>query len=285
MVPTPARGQVRAGEDEEGSPRLTACNDIARPLASFGFATGSPAASAARSTSSARTTPARSASARSRSRYDYPAVTRPHRGRPAEHLALRRPAPGPAGHRRHRPPPSPGWTQLVRADNLAHALGHARAVGQGRLRQPDALVQGPGGRGGAGRRPRARLQRAGLPVHRQPGQRGRRRRGPGRGCARCVLVPPTWSSRRSSRPRSTAARSSPSRAPTTTSTGSASELAGEHEDWALRQRQRAALLRRGLQDARLRDRRAARLAAARAGRDPDRLGLAADQGRQGLRAS
>ena len=50
----------------------------------------------------------------------------------------------------------------------------------------------------------------------------------------------------------------------------------------VRQRQRPALLRRGLQDARLRGRRAARLAAARAGRDPGRVRLAAHQGRQGL---
>ncbi len=50
----------------------------------------------------------------------------------------------------------------------------------------------------------------------------------------------------------------------------------------VRQRQRPALLRRGLQDAGLRDRRAARLAAARPDRDPGRLRLAADQGAQGV---
>ena len=50
----------------------------------------------------------------------------------------------------------------------------------------------------------------------------------------------------------------------------------------VRQRQRPALLRRGLQDARLRGRRAARLAAARAGRRADRVRLAADQGGQGV---
>ena len=51
----------------------------------------------------------------------------------------------------------------------------------------------------------------------------------------------------------------------------------------VRQRQRPALLRRGQQDARLRGRRAARLAHPAAGRHPDGVGLAAHQGRQGVR--
>ena len=50
----------------------------------------------------------------------------------------------------------------------------------------------------------------------------------------------------------------------------------------VRQRQRPSLLRRGLQDAGLRDRRAARLAHPRPGRHPGRQRLAADQDRQGL---
>ena len=50
----------------------------------------------------------------------------------------------------------------------------------------------------------------------------------------------------------------------------------------VRQRQPAPLLRRGLEDARLRDRRAARLGAARPGRLPDRLGLAVHEDRPGL---
>ena len=50
----------------------------------------------------------------------------------------------------------------------------------------------------------------------------------------------------------------------------------------LRQRQPAPLLRRGLEDARLRDRRAARLGAARPGRLPDRLRLALHQARPRL---
>ena len=53
----------------------------------------------------------------------------------------------------------------------------------------------------------------------------------------------------------------------------------------LRQRQPPLVLRRGLEDARVRDRRAARLADARRRRDPDRLGRALPQGRPGLLAS
>ena len=62
----------------------------------------------------------------------------------------------------------------------------------------------------------------------------------------------------------------------------ASEIAGEEDGLGVRQRQRAALLRRGLQDPGLRDRRAARLAAARPDRHPGRVRLPADQGAQGV---
>ena len=74
---------------------------------------------------------------------------------PGLHPAGRRPPPG----RRPRP---------------------AAAVGQGRLRQPHPLLQGPGRRRRPVRRPRARPAGAGLPVHRQPGQRRGRRGRPGR---------------------------------------------------------------------------------------------------------
>ena len=124
-----------------------------------------------------------------------------------------------------------------------------------------------------------------LRLHRQPGQLGRRARRPRRACRRSC----------SSRTTSSPARSSTTavyggtlvggrRAPTTTSTGCAPSSPASRRP-GVRQRQRPPLLRRGLQDARLRGRRAARLAAARADRRADRVGLAADQGRQGVRAS
>ena len=63
-----------------------------------------------------------------------------------------------------------------------------------------------------------------------------------------------------------------------------SELVGDPADrrLGLRQRQPPALLRRGLEDRGLRDRGAARLAPAAAGRRSDRLGIAAHQGGQGV---
>ena len=62
----------------------------------------------------------------------------------------------------------------------------------------------------------------------------------------------------------------------------ASEIAARGGGLGVRQRQRPAVLRRGLQDAGLRDRRAARLAAAGPGRGPGGQRLPADQDRQGL---
>ena len=59
--------------------------------------------------------------------------------------------------------------------------------------------------------------------------------------------------------------------------------AGRDPAVGVRQRQPAALLRGGLEDDRLRDRRAARLGAARPRRLPDRLGLAVHQDRTRLR--
>ena len=65
----------------------------------------------------------------------------------------------------------------------------------------------------------------------------------------------------------------------------ASEIAGEEEGWAFVNVNVRPYYAEGSKTLGLRGRRAARLAAARPGRDPGRLRLAADQGRQGLRAS
>ena len=62
-----------------------------------------------------------------------------------------------------------------------------------------------------------------------------------------------------------------------------SELAGE-VDWGIRQRQPALVLRGGLEDARVRDRRAARLGGARRGRRADRLRRDVHEALAGLRA-
>ena len=62
----------------------------------------------------------------------------------------------------------------------------------------------------------------------------------------------------------------------------ASEIAGEEDGWAFVNVNVRPVLRRGLQDARLRGGRAARLAAAGQRGDPGGVRVAADQGRQGV---
>ena len=203
--------------------------------------------------------------------YDFADVTRAaDRGRPADIWRYRALLPVPADvatQPNTRARASPGWS---RADNLARELGVKTPVGQGRLRQPDALVQGPGRRRRAGRRPRARLHRC-SPAPRpatSPTPSPPRPRAPASGPS--SSSPQTSSSRRSSPRRCTAARWSPSRAPTTTCNRLASRDRRRAGGLGVRQRQRPAVLRRGLEDAGLRGRRAARLAAARAGRHPGR---------------
>ena len=154
-----------------------------------------------------------------------------------------------------------GCTPLVRADRLAERLGLRGGVGQERRRQPDALVQGPRGRGRGRPRPRAGVRDARLRLDRQPRERRRRPRGGGRDGR------PTSSSRRprgAEDPRDRRLRHA------------MVAVRGNYDDVnrlctelsarapvGVRQRQHAPVLRRGLQDARLRDRRAAR-----AGRRP-----------------
>ena len=174
-----------------------------------------------------------------------------------------------------------GCTPLVRAPRLAERARAARGVGQERRRQPDPLVQGPGGVGGAGQGAGARLRGGGLRLDRQPGQRRgrpRRRRG-----ARVVRVHP-GRPRGAEDPRHRRLRHQPGgRARQLRRRQPALHRAVGRARLGVRERQRAALLRRGLEDARLRDRRAARLRAARPGGRAGRLGLAVHQDRARLR--
>ena len=108
----------------------------------------------------------------------------------------------------------------------------------------------------------ARLRDARLRLDRQPRQR---RRGPRRGRRAALLRADPGRPRGAEDPRHRRLRRptwSPSRATTTTVNRLCTELAGERP-LGVRQRQHAPVLRRGLQDARVRDRRAARLGAAR----------------------
>ena len=261
----------RRGKDEEEASRMTPSAPRLRPRRLHRRARPSARAArlscrecGARATRSARATPAPSASARSRSPTTSAPVTRePIEAGPQQHLALR----GAAARARRRcadiPNLEPGCTQLVRADNLARELGHAARCGS----RTTAATRRTRSRTAWSPSPLAAARELGFTTLACPST-GNLANAVAAAAARAghplgrARSPPTSSSRRSSRPRCTAARWSPSRATTTTSTGSRSELAGEQRGLGVRQRQRPALLRRGLQDAGLRGRRAARLAAA-----------------------
>ncbi len=216
--------------------------------------------------------------------YDYERDRRPgqpgaHRRRPPDHLALPRPAAG-----RRRRPGRPG-RRVHPAGAGRPAGGRARtgrAVDQGRHGQPHRLVQGPGGLGGPHQGPPAGVQGGGLRLHRQPGQlRGGPRRPGGHGLGGADPPRPRGGQghhdrrlRRDGgvggghlRRREPAVRRADQRAP----------------ELGLRQRQRAHLLRRGVQDPGLRGGRAAGLGGSRPRGGAHRLGQPADQGGQGLR--
>ena len=182
------------------------------------------------------------------------------RGRPPLDLALPRPAAG--RRRRARSTSAPASRPLVRRRPPGRRARPGRAVDQGRHRQPDRLVQGPGRLGRADQGPPARVQGGRLRLDRQPGQLGGRPRGPRRdGLGRPHPARPRGGQghhdrrlrRDGGRRRGHLRRRQP-----------ALRRAGQRApQLGLRQRQRPHLLRRGLQDARLRGRRAARLAGAR----------------------
>ncbi len=112
--------------------------------------------------------------------YDFPAVTREEiEAGPAQHLALQGAA---AGARRHRAEPQhrARLHPAAQGPQPRPRARHRQPVGQGRLDQPDQLLQGPRRRLRAERRPRARRQGLRLPLDRQPRQRRRRRRRPRR---------------------------------------------------------------------------------------------------------
>ena len=200
------------------------------------------------------------------------------RGRPAVDLALRRPA---ARHGAGGRPARAGHDAARAGSPPRRGARDRRALAQARYREPDPLVQGSrrrrGGPEGAG----ARARHALLLVDRQPRRRrrgARSRRGP----RRCRLRP--------ERPRAGEARGRRGLRP--------ADLRGQRHlrpllatlggavvraAVGLRQRQSALVLRRGVEDARLRDRGAARLGDAGRRRDPDRVGRALPQGRPGLR--
>ena len=157
------------------------------------------------------------------------------------------------------------------------AAGTRRALDQERRGQPDPLVQGPRGHDRRGQGRRARLRHDRLRLHRQPRQRGGRpRRGGGRGVVRLHPVRSRGAEdprdRRLWHARSRRQRQLRRRQPPLHRALGRARL-------GVREHQLPPLLLPGLQDPRLRDRRAARIRDPRPDRCSDRLGLALHQDR------
>ena len=154
---------------------------------------------------------------------------------------------------------APGFTPLVPAPRLAEERRRPRALAEARHGEPDALVQGSRRRRrrpqGAGARPRD----ARVLVDRQPRRRrcrARGRRGPGGGGVR-PRRPRAGEARCGGRVRPDALRRRRSLRPLLAAHGRALVRAAV----GLRQRQPPLVLRRGVEDPRVRDRRAARTGA------------------------
>ena len=157
-----------------------------------------------------------------------------------------------------------------------------RALHQERDRQPDALLQGPRRLGRPGPCSRARVRHAGVCVDRQPGER---RRGARRGRRSARLRADPARSRGAEDPRHRRLRRPDRRRHGQLRRRQPPLHRGQRRAAGLgvREHQHAPVLRRGLQDARVRDRRAARLGAAGPDRRPDRLRLAVHEDRARLR--
>ena len=219
---------------------------------------------------SARSSPARSVSARSRS----PTTSR--RGDPED---LRRGSrPGPTSIWRYapllpvpadvatKPNLNPGWTKLVKADNLARELGMTGGLyvkddsGNPTHSFKDRVV--------AVALEAARAFGFDHPVlllHRQPGRRGRRRGGPRRACARACSSRTTWRQGKVVMAAVYGGKLVGIEGTYDDVNRFCSELIGDPagEGWGFVNVNLRPYYARGLQDAGLRDRRAARLAAAR----------------------
>ena len=219
--------------------------------------------------------------------YDHSSLERrrrgapPHPGRPAEHLALPRlpAARGPAAAHAHRPAGRLHAADPRRPARRAPRPG--RGLGQERRRQPDALLQGPRRLGRRDARPRAGLRHARLRLDGQPRQLRRR---PRRRARDGLLRAHPGRPRGAEDARDGDLRHEPRQGPRQLRRRQPPlhRAVGRPRELGLREHQHAPVLRRGLQDRRLRDRRAARLGAARPLRRADRLGLAVHEDRQGL---
>ena len=209
-----------------------------------------------------------------------PVVDQPgeDRGRAAEHLAVRRSAARRSGQRR-RP------RRRVHAPRARRAPRRRarprRGLDQERHAQPDQLVQGPRHVGRAVEGGGVRLQDRGVREHRQPRQLRRGARGARRAPQLRVHPrrPRAGQDRHDGgvrRQRRRDRRQLRRREPVV-------RRARRHVPVGVRERQRAAVLRGGLEDARVRDGRAARLGGARPRGRSDREWFVAHEDPQGLR--
>ncbi len=205
------------------------------------------------------------------------ADARAHRGRPADALALRRPA-----ARRRARAERPAGRAVAARQRAASRRGArpARAAHQDRGREPDALVQGSRRLGRVREGARARPRGARVRVDGQP---RRRRRGPGRGArARGLHLHPGRPRAREDHRGVGARRAHLRRRGQLRRREPPVRRARLRAAVGVRQLQRAPVLRAGLEDRRVRDGRAARLAPARPDDRADRLGLALHQDRSRL---
>ena len=213
--------------------------------------------------------------------YDFPAVTRERiEAGPPSIWRYQAAAPGPRGHHRE-PEHRAGLHPAGRADNLRPTLGLDSLWVKDDSTNPThsfkdrvVAVRPLGG-------PRVRLEGLRLPLDREPRQRRGRRRCPRRHQVGGLRPGQPRAPQAGLTPRSTTDQLVAVNGTYDDVNQLATEIAAEEEGWAFVNVNVRPYLRRGLQDAGVRDRRAARLAAARPGGDPGRVRLAADQDRQG----
>ena len=290
QVPIPAGGEPGRCEWKSGSGPLLATAEVffvveteSEGVSSDGTHGAQVQGVRPRRTRSRRSTSASAASGRSRSPTTTPGST------PTE--AKRKIQAGPAGIWRYadflpfaerpRDPLEPGLTPLVRADRLAERLGLGELWIKNDAANPTHSFKDRVVAVALAKARELGFDDGRLRLDRQPRQRRRRaRRRRGARVLRVRARRPRGAEaarhRRLRHPAGRRARQLRRRQP-------ALHRAGRDAALGVRERQPAPVLLGGLEDARLRDRRAARLVAARPGRLPDRLRLAVHEDRQGLR--
>ena len=168
------------------------------------------------------------------------------------------------------PNTEPGFTRLLRAHNLGRELGIANLWVKDDSTNPTNSFKDRVVACALSAARELRRQGLRLPQHRQPRERGRRRRRPGRHQDR-GLHPEQPRAAQAGQLRGLHRAAGRGERQLRRRQQARLGDRGRGGRLGVRERQRPPLLRRGLQDAGLRDRRAARLAAARPDRHPGRV--------------